>query len=84
MQVIETFPVVFGPHRSRKLSPILAAFSAVVLFVTTLTSPANASNQRQSAPASMPALSSPIQNVTPPTQRLLMAFHGCAEGFGLQ
>ena len=80
MQVIEIFPVVFGPHRSRKLSPILAAFSAVVLFVTTLTSPANASNQPQSAPASMPALSSPIQNVTPPTQRLLMAFHGCAEG----
>jgi len=31
-------------------------------------------------PAAMPALSSPIQNVTPPTQRLLMAFHGCAEG----
>ncbi len=92
MQVIAILPVAFGQHRSRKLSPILAAFSAVVLFVTTLTNPANASNQPQSVsasmptlmpaamPAAMPALSSPIQNVTPPTQRLLMAFHGCAEG----
>ncbi len=88
MQVIAILPVAFGQHRSRKLSPILAALSAVVLFVTTLTSPANASDQPQSAsasmptlmPAAMPALSSPIQNVTPPTQRLLMAFHGCAEG----
>jgi hypothetical protein len=92
VQVIAILPVAFGQHRSLKLSPILAAFSAVVLFVTTLTNPANASNQPQSVsasmptlmpaamPAAMPALSSPIQNVTPPTQRLLMAFHGCAEG----
>jgi hypothetical protein len=79
-QVIAMLPVAFGQHRSRKLSPILAALSAVVLFVTTLTSPANASDQPHSAPAAMPALSSPIQNVTPPTRRLLMAFHGCAQG----
>ncbi|NDA12458.1 MAG: hypothetical protein EBZ15_07450 [Actinobacteria bacterium] len=80
MQVIAILPISFDQHRSRKLSPILAALSAVALFVTTLTSPANASNHLQSTPASIPALSSPIQNVTPPAQRLLMAFHGCVEG----
>lgn len=80
VQVIAILPISFDQHRSRKLSPILAALSGVALFVTTLTSPANASNHLQSTPASIPALSSPIQNVTPPAQRLLMAFHGCVEG----
>ena len=83
MQVIAMLPIAILPRGAGKLSATLAALSAAVLFLTALASPAKSDNHSPGAPPGPPPMSapaSPSQNVTPPTQRLLMAFHGCAQG----